>query len=116
MEGSSPVSKVGLGTNAVGGQRYYPNITDEDGRKVLYAALEYGIDFWDTAFTYGPKRSEEIIGEPVLHPKYGTVTITGQYEAGVEYCTEYTIIAKEVENPKYGKQYQLIQYGEQYKI
>lgn len=57
------VTKVGLGTNAVGGQKYYPNITDEDGRRVLHAALEYGVDFWDTAFTYGPKRSEEIIGE-----------------------------------------------------
>ena len=68
----------------------------------------YGIVSWNV--------SEEILGEPILHPKYGTVTITGQYEAGVEYCTEYTIIAKEVENPKYGKQYQLIQYGEQYNL
>ena len=68
----------------------------------------YGIVSWDV--------SEKILGEPILHPKYGTVTITGQYEAGVEYCTEYRIIAKEVENPKYGKQYQLIQYGEQYNL
>lgn len=57
------VNPVGLGTNAVGGQKYYPQITDDDGRRVLQAALEYGIDFWDTAYTYGPKRSEEIIGE-----------------------------------------------------
>src|SRR5690625_3494921 len=57
------VNPVGLGTNAVGGQKYYPNITDDDGRKVLKAALENGVDFWDTAYTYGPKRSEEIIGE-----------------------------------------------------
>ncbi|HLR74224.1 MAG TPA: aldo/keto reductase, partial [Virgibacillus sp.] len=57
------VNPVGLGTNAVGGQKYYPDISDEDGRNVLQAALEHGIDFWDTAYTYGPKRSEEIIGE-----------------------------------------------------
>src|SRR5690625_2250058 len=57
------VNPVGLGTNAVGGQKYYPDITDEDGRNVLHAAIEAGIDFWDTAYTYGPKRSEEIIGE-----------------------------------------------------
>src|SRR5699024_8058420 len=57
------VNPVGLGTNAVGGQKYYPNITDQDGRAVLHAAIEAGIDFWDTAYTYGPKRSEEIIGE-----------------------------------------------------
>lgn len=57
------VYPVGLGTNAVGGQKYYPHITDRDGRKVLFAALEHGIDFWDTAYTYGPKKSEKIIGE-----------------------------------------------------
>lgn len=57
------VNPIGLGTNAVGGQKYYPHITDEDGRMVLRTALSVGIDFWDTAYTYGPKRSEEIIGE-----------------------------------------------------
>src|SRR5699024_5571556 len=57
------VHPIGLGTNAVGGQKYYPQITDNDGRAFLKTALEHGVDFWDTAFTYGPKRSEEIIGE-----------------------------------------------------
>src|SRR5699024_4651122 len=57
------VCPIGLGTNAVGGQKYYPNITDEDGRKFLRTALKEGMDFWDTAFTYGLMRSEEIIGE-----------------------------------------------------
>jgi len=57
------VNPIGLGTNAVGGQRYYPNITDDAGREFLRTAIEHGVDFWDTAFTYGPKRSEEIIGE-----------------------------------------------------
>src|SRR5699024_1780703 len=57
------VHPIGLGTNAVGGQKYYPDITDEAGREFLRAAINHGIDFWDTAFTYGPKRSEEIIGE-----------------------------------------------------
>lgn len=57
------VCPIGLGANAVGGQKYYPNITDEDGRKFLRTALSEGMDFWDTAFTYGPMRSEEIIGE-----------------------------------------------------
>lgn len=57
------VNPIGLGTNSVGGQKYYPNITDDDGRAFLRTAIENGVDFWDTAFTYGPKRSEEIIGE-----------------------------------------------------
>src|SRR5690625_1556057 len=57
------VNPIGLGTNAVGGQRYYPNITDDAGREFLRTAIGHGVDFWDTAFIYGPKRSEEIIGE-----------------------------------------------------
>src|SRR5690625_451236 len=57
------VNPVGLGTNAVGGQRLYPHIKDDDGRELLHAALNNDVDFWDTAYIYGPKRSEEIIGE-----------------------------------------------------
>ena len=63
------VNPIGLGTNSVGGQKYYPNITDDDGRAFLRTAIEHGVDFWDTAFTYGPKRSEEIIGEVLEETK-----------------------------------------------
>lgn len=63
------VQPIGLGTNAVGGQKYYPDITDEAGREFLRAALDHEMDFWDTAFTYGPKRSEEIIGEVLTERK-----------------------------------------------
>lgn len=60
---------IGLGTNAVGGQRFYPNITDDEGREILYTAIEYGIDFWDTAYSYGPEKSERIIGEVLAETK-----------------------------------------------
>lgn len=63
------VNPIGLGTNAVGGQKYYPSITDEAGREFLKTAIASGVDFWDTAFTYGPKRSEEIIGEVLTETK-----------------------------------------------
>src|SRR5690625_522375 len=63
------VFPIGLGTNAVGGQKYYPNITDEDGRAFLRGALDQRIDFCDTAFTYGPMRSETIIGEILTEKK-----------------------------------------------
>ncbi len=63
------VNPIGLGTNSVGGQKYYPTITDDDGRAFLKTAIEHGVDFWDTAFTYGPKRSEEIIGEVLEETK-----------------------------------------------
>ncbi len=63
------VNPIGLGTNAVGGQRLYPTIEDEAGRKFLKTAIDHGVDFWDTAFIYGPKYSEEIIGEVLTETK-----------------------------------------------
>lgn len=57
------VNQIGLGTNAIGGHNLFPNLSEDTGRDVLRKALEVGINFWDTAYIYGPERSEEIIGE-----------------------------------------------------
>lgn len=55
------VNPIGLGTNAVGGK--HPAVQEDSGRGILTTAIENGIDFLDTAYIYGPERSEEIIGE-----------------------------------------------------
>ncbi|PLS08530.1 aldo/keto reductase [Neobacillus cucumis] len=57
------VNPIGLGTNAVGGHNLFQNLDEEAGRELVRAGLTNGINFLDTAFIYGPKRSEEIIGE-----------------------------------------------------
>ena len=57
------VNQIGLGTNAIGGHNLFSNLNEDTGREVLRTALEEGINFWDTAYIYGPERSEEIIGE-----------------------------------------------------
>ncbi|WP_027416394.1 aldo/keto reductase [Aneurinibacillus terranovensis] len=57
------VNKMGLGTNAVGGHNIYPNLSEETGKEVVRTALDNGINFLDTAYIYGPERSEELIGE-----------------------------------------------------
>lgn len=62
------VNKIGLGTNAVGGHNIYPNLNEETGKEVVRTALDHGINFLDTAYIYGPERSEELIGE-VLREK-----------------------------------------------
>lgn len=54
---------LGLGTNAVGGHNLFPGLNDETGRNIVRSALEHGINFLDTAYIYGPGRSEELIGE-----------------------------------------------------
>lgn len=59
------VNPIGLGTNAVGGHNLFPNLDEEAGKEMVRTALANGINFIDTAYMYGPKRSEEIIGEVV---------------------------------------------------
>lgn len=59
------VNPIGFGTNAVGGHNIYPNLNDENGREMVRTALNNGINFFDTAYMYGPERSEQLIGEVI---------------------------------------------------
>lgn len=55
--GSLTVSVVGLGCNNFGRR------VDEEGtRRVVDAALDHGVDFFDTADIYGGTKSEEFLG------------------------------------------------------
>lgn len=58
-------SKIGLGTNKVGGHNLFPNLRDKDGEEVVKTALDLGITLLDTAYMYGLGRSEEIIGDVI---------------------------------------------------
>ena len=59
------INPIGLGTNAVGGHNLYPNLNEEAGKDLVRAAINHGVNFLDTAFIYGPGRSEELVGEVV---------------------------------------------------
>ncbi|MGG5316891.1 aldo/keto reductase [Enterococcus sp. AZ072] len=63
-------SKLGLGTNAVGGHNLYPNLDEEVGKEVIRTALRNGITLLDTAFSYGRGRSEELIGEVLQEEEF----------------------------------------------
>ncbi|QQK75050.1 aldo/keto reductase [Salicibibacter cibarius] len=70
------VNPIGLGANAVGGHNIYPNMLDEEqGRNVVRTALDNGIDHLDTAYIYGPERSEELIGEVAKEYKRENIVI-----------------------------------------
>ncbi len=56
---------IGLGTNAVGGHNIYPNLNEETGKDLVRAAIDNGINLLDTAYIYGPERSEELVGEVI---------------------------------------------------
>ncbi len=63
-ETSLTVSRVGLGTWAIGGWMW-GGTDDEESVKTIRAAVERGVNLIDTAPAYGFGRSEEIIGRAV---------------------------------------------------
>lgn len=55
------VSEIGFGAWQIGGS--WGDVSEEDGRKALNAALDAGVSFIDTADVYGDGRSEKIIAD-----------------------------------------------------
>lgn len=62
---SVKTTKLGLGTNKVGGHNLFPGLKDEDGYALVKQALDAGVQLIDTAYMYGEGRSEKIIGDVI---------------------------------------------------
>ena len=69
--GSLSVSVVGLGCNNFGGR-----IDATTTERVVDAALDAGIDFFDTADSYGSGQSEELLGRALGNRRSRTVVAT----------------------------------------
>ena len=66
--GDLPVHRLGYGAMQLPGPGVWGEPADpENARRVVRAAVERGVDFIDTADSYGPVVSERIIAE-ALHP------------------------------------------------
>ncbi|RKQ28797.1 aldo/keto reductase [Oceanobacillus halophilus] len=57
------VNPIGLGANYVGGTNLYPDLSEKAGKELVSTGIKNGLNFIDTAFSYGFGRSEELIGE-----------------------------------------------------
>jgi pyridoxine 4-dehydrogenase len=74
--GDLPVHRLGYGAMQLPGQGVWGEPADRDAAlRVVRAAVEQGVDFIDTADSYGPFVSEQIIAE-ALHP-YGENLVIG---------------------------------------
>ena len=68
LGGDLPVHRLGYGAMQLPGPGVWGEPADRDGAlRVVRAAVEQGVDFIDTADSYGPLVSEQIIAE-ALHP------------------------------------------------
>jgi myo-inositol catabolism protein IolS len=56
------ISKIGVGTNKIGGHNIFKGLDENEGKAFLIEAINLGMNFIDTADIYGPARSEELIG------------------------------------------------------
>lgn len=69
------VHPIALGTNFVGGYNLYGDVNEEEGKQTVRDALDAGVMMLDTAFIYGPRRSEELIGEVLKEYKREDIVI-----------------------------------------
>lgn len=89
------VSALGLG--CMGMSEFYGARDDGESLATLEAALGAGIDFFDTADTYGHGHNEELVGrflksrrnQVVLATKFGIVRKPGTYERRVDNSPAY---------------------------
>ncbi len=76
LGGDLPVTRLGFGAMRITGKGIWGPPADEDNAlAVLRRAVELGVDFIDTAESYGPYVSEELIRK-ALHPYDGVVIAT----------------------------------------
>src|SRR5579875_1275710 len=71
------VSALGLGCMGMSFS-YGPPKDKQEMTKLLHAAVERGITFFDTAEVYGPFANEELVGEALL-PFKGQVVIATKF-------------------------------------
>jgi aryl-alcohol dehydrogenase-like predicted oxidoreductase len=71
------VSAIGFGAMGIS-QSYGTPKTKEEGIRIIRAAVEAGVTFFDTAEVYGTKVNEEIVGE-ALAPFKGKVVIATKF-------------------------------------
>jgi pyridoxine 4-dehydrogenase len=76
LAGELPVTRMGYGAMRITGEGIWGEPDDRDGAvALLRRAVEMGVDLIDTADSYGPFVSEDLIRE-VLHPYDGLVVAT----------------------------------------
>ncbi|MGO4549938.1 aldo/keto reductase [Lysobacter sp. 2RAF19] len=81
--GNLEVSEIGFGNMGLSGGHYGPGVDREQGIRVIRAAFEQGVRFFDTAEVYGPYVNEELVGE-ALAPVRDQVNIATKFGFAID--------------------------------
>ncbi|QNI37308.1 aldo/keto reductase [Edaphobacter albus] len=77
LGGDLPIHRLGFGAMRITGKGIWGEPQDpENAKKVLRRAVELGVNFIDTADSYGPEVSERLIGEALAPYAKGVVIAT----------------------------------------
>jgi pyridoxine 4-dehydrogenase len=75
--GNLPINRLGYGAMRITGAGIWGEPKDREGaKKVLRRAVELGVNFIDTADSYGPDVSEQLIGEALAPYAKGVIIAT----------------------------------------
>ena len=106
------ISAVGLG--CMGMSEFYGATDDAQSERTMARALELGVNFFDSADTYGFGHNETLIGQflkaggparraqVVLATKFGIVRVKGQYERRIDNTPAYVQSACEASLKRLG--------------
>jgi pyridoxine 4-dehydrogenase len=77
LGGELEIHRLGYGAMRITGEGIWGEPKDREGaKKVLQRAVELGVDFIDTADSYGPAVSERLIGKALAPYSKGTIIAT----------------------------------------
>jgi aryl-alcohol dehydrogenase-like predicted oxidoreductase len=82
--GALEVSAIGLGCMSMNGRQYNPPRDKAEMIRLIHTAIDYGVDFFDTAEVYGPFVNEELVGEALAQHRQKVVIAT-KFGFGIEY-------------------------------
>jgi aryl-alcohol dehydrogenase-like predicted oxidoreductase len=71
-----PVSAMGIGCWAMGGSGWGGGADDQESIRAIHRALDFGVNFFDTADAYGNGRSERVLAEALKGRREQTVIAT----------------------------------------
>lgn len=89
FEGSAKVSSIGMGGWQLGVNSGWSGMSDSEAQYLIQAALESGINFFDTAPNYGNGTSEERLGKALKGTDRASVVINSKFGHMANGVTNY---------------------------
>ncbi|ABQ28512.1 aldo/keto reductase [Geotalea uraniireducens Rf4] len=84
--GPLEVSAIGLGCMSMNSGNYNPPKDKREMIRLIHAAVDRGVTYFDTAEAYGPFVNEELVGEALV-PFRGKVVIGTKFGFDIDYAT-----------------------------